>query len=35
MNKTTVLAVAAAITSAFVAYYYRNRYNELIAHLDL
>lgn len=28
MNKTTVLA-ATAIASAFVAYYYYNRYNEL------
>lgn len=31
MNKTTVLA-ATAIASAFVAYYYYNRYNEL-AHM--
>ena len=31
MNKTTALA-AAAIASAFVAYYYYNRYNEL-AHM--
>lgn len=29
MNKTTVLA-ATAIASAFVAYYYYNRYNELV-----